>query len=126
MMQDIFLPLIVFYALYQGIRVITDFILKRMLIKRNHYDRAEILSQGLALPANAETSATEPNKYPSLKWGLVAFMAGAGFVLIDILKIQMPHMDEYNSALPIGIELMFISAGFLLYFFIATFKKRDS
>ncbi len=125
-MHDIFIPLIIFYALYQGIRVITDFILKRMLIKRNHFERAEILSQGLALPLNTEPSVVEPNKYPSLKWGLVAFMAGAGFVLIDILKIQMPQMNNYDSALPIGIELMFISAGFLIYFFIITFKKKDA
>lgn len=126
-MRDIFIPLIIFYALYQGIRVITDFILKRMLIKRNHFDRAEIISQGLALPSNTEVSSPESNKYPSLKWGLVAFMAGAGFVLIDILKIQtVLRMDDYNSMLPVGVELMFISAGFLLYFFIITFKKKGS
>jgi len=126
-MQNVFVPLIIFYALYQGLRVITDFFLKRMLIKRNHFDRAEVLSQGLALPSNTETPTPEPNRYPSLKWGLVAFMAGAGFVLIDILKrLPIGQFDEYNSALPIGIELMFISAGFLMYFFIATFKKKDS
>jgi len=126
-MQNVLIPLIIFYSLYQGIRVITDFILKRMLIKRNHFERAEILSQGLALPSNTETPTPEPNRYPSLKWGLVAFMAGAGFVLIDILKVQtVLRMNDYEAVLPIGIELMFISLGFLLYFFIATFKKKDA
>lgn len=126
-MQNVLTPLIIFYALYQGLRVITDFFLKRMLIKRNHFERADILSQGLVEPSNSEVQTSEPNRYPSLKWGLVVFMAGAGFVLIDILKIQtVLRMDDYNSVLPIGIELMFISAGFLMYFFIATFKKKDS
>src|ERR1035437_3592048 len=117
MIDRALIPLILFYALYQGIRVITLFILKRMPIKRNHFERADILSQGLAEPSNSEVQTSEPNRYPSLKWGLVVFMAGAGFVLIDILKMQtVLRMDDYNSVLPVGIELMFISAGFLLYF----------
>jgi hypothetical protein len=66
----------------------------------------------------------EPNKYHSLKWGLVAFMAGAGFVLIDILKMQKIFFDNYNTVLLLGIELMFISAGFLLYFVIANYKSK--
>jgi len=31
---------------------------------------------------------------------------------------------DYHSVLPIGIELMFISAGFLLYFVIANYKSK--
>jgi len=115
--------LALFYAIYQLVRLLTDYFLKRSIIKTGHLDRADILSQGLIVTPEAETYQ-EPNKYPSLKWGLVAFMAGTGFVLIDLLNLD--RLGEYNNitVLPIGIELMFISAGFLLYFFIANYKTK--
>ena len=112
-----------FYATYQVIRSLTDYFLKRSIIKTGHFDRADILSQGLIITSETESSP-EPNKYPSLKWGLVVFMAGAGFVLIDVLKLERPQMNDFNTVLPIGIELMFISAGFLLYFLIASYKSK--
>jgi hypothetical protein len=115
--------LALFYAIYQLVKLLTNYYLKRAIIKTGHFDRAEILSQGLIVMPEVETYP-EPNKYPSLKWGLVAFMAGAGFVLIDVLNLdQMPNNNTI-TVLPIGIELMFISAGFLLYFVIANFKSK--
>jgi hypothetical protein len=115
--------LTLFYALYQLVKLLTDYFLKRSIIKTGHFERAEILSQGLSVTPETETK-TEPNRYPSLKWGLVAFMAGGGFVLIDVLNLDQQKMNNSISVLPIGIELMFISAGFLLYFFIANFKSK--
>lgn len=123
MQSEIIIVPALFYGIYMVVRILTDYLLKRRIIKSGHFDRADILSQGLIITSEAETMP-EPNKYPSLKWGLVAFMAGGGFVLIDILKRANLIEINYNSVLPVGIELMFISAGFLLYFVIANYKNK--
>jgi len=123
MQSEIIIVPALFYGIYMVVRILTDYLLKRRIIKSGHFDRADILSQGLIITSEAET-ISEPNKYPSLKWGLVAFMAGGGFVLIDILRRAQLIDTDYHSVLPIGIELMFISAGFLLYFVIANYKSK--
>ena len=95
-----------------------DFLLKRKIIKAGHIDKAGIL--------DPVTAFSEENRYPTLKWGLVTLMAGAGLILIELLSRggQISWVKDYNSLLPIGIELAFISAGFLVYFFIVTARKR--
>ena len=123
MQSEIIIVPALFYAIFMVVRILTDYLLKRRIIRSGHFDRAEILSQGLIITSESET-IPESNKYPSLKWGLVAFMAGAGFVLIDILRVATILELNQNSFLPIGIELMFISAGFLLYFVIANYKSK--
>jgi hypothetical protein len=123
MQSEIIIVPALFYGIYMVVRILTDYLLKRRIIKSGHFDRADILSQGLIITSESETMP-EPNKYPSLKWGLVAFMAGAGFVLIDLLSLNKFGMNNVISMLSIGIELMFISAGFLLYFIIANYKSK--
>ena|ERR1700753_911733 len=54
-----------------------------------------------------------------LKWGCILFMAGMGLVVDHYL----PYEDE--SVLPFGIELMFIAAGFLIYYFFITRKQSQ-
>ena len=71
----------------------------------------------------------EANKYPSLKWGLVAFFGGLGFIIIDQMSPFSNDMGEYSnymdrSLLPFGIELVSISMGFIVYFLIVTFMKK--
>ena len=53
-----------------------------------------------------------------LKWGCVLFMGGLGLVVSHYL----PY--EVDSSLPYGIELMFIAAGFLIYYFFITLKQK--
>ncbi|HVS91768.1 MAG TPA: DUF6249 domain-containing protein [Mucilaginibacter sp.] len=48
----------------------------------------------------------------AFKWGSVLFMGGLGLVIMQFL----PY-DE-NSPLPYGLEVMFIAAGFLIYYFV--------
>lgn len=124
MTEEIIIVPALFYAIYQVVRLLTDYFLKRRIIRSGHFDRAEILSQGITITPEVGT-VSEVNNYPSLKWGLVAFMAGAGLILIEILKVTtVLDFNNYNSVLPVGIELMFISAGFLLYFLIANYKSK--
>jgi hypothetical protein len=54
-----------------------------------------------------------------LKWGCVLFMSGLGLVVTHYLSY-----DE-GSVLPYGIEIMFIAAGFLIYYFFITLKQKQ-
>jgi hypothetical protein len=118
MAEGALITAIVFFGLYNIIKMFTDFLLKRKIIKAGHVDKAGILDPVSAI--------SEENRYPTLKWGLVSLMAGAGLILIEILSRggQIAWIKDYNSLLPIGIELVFIAAGFLIYFFIVNAKKR--
>jgi hypothetical protein len=97
----------------------TDFLLKRKIIKDGHIDHAGILE-----PIRQNQ---EENRFPTLKWGLVALMAGAGMIVIELLSWgdTFKWVKDYRSVMPIGIELVFIAAGFLIYFFIVTGRKRQ-
>jgi len=108
----------VFYGIWSLIKVFTDYLLKRKIVKAGHVDKAAILDP-------VSTSAGT-NRYPSLKWGMVALLAGFGFVLIQILYNQgaIEVDDRTEIMLPFGIELIAISLGFLIYFFIVNEKGR--
>ncbi|MBS1532878.1 MAG: hypothetical protein JSU01_21420 [Bacteroidetes bacterium] len=54
-----------------------------------------------------------------LKWGCVLFMSGLGLVVTHYLSY------EDDSVLPYGIEIMFIAAGFLIYYFFITRKQKQ-
>jgi hypothetical protein len=108
---------IVFFGIYSLIKVFTDYLLKRKIVKAGHLDKAGILE---APPA----PSGESNRYPNLKWGLIALMAGAGLILIEILGRTgtITWQDGRDGFLPVGIELVAIAIGFLVYFFIVNAK----
>jgi len=118
MMGEIFMAAVVFFAIYQAIKLVSEHLLKRKLIKAEQYEKVGILEA-------PKPSSDEENKYPSLKWGLVAFMSGLGFILIEVLRVINPDLINYHDAvLPIGIILVFVSLGFLIYFFIMNGKRK--
>jgi len=125
-MNDFFIPAVIFTGIYFILKNFTDFLLKRKIIKAGHFDNAGILDQKVA----SETIGNqEANKYPSLKWGLVAFFAGIGFIIINQMSPSLTNEDNYrnfmnNSMLPFGIELVSISLGFIVYFLIVNFSKK--
>jgi hypothetical protein len=117
-MQDVLTTAIVFYGLYHMIRLISEYFLKRKLINSGQIEKSAILASPVA-------QSEEVNRYPSLKWGLVAFMAGLGLIVIEIIKPYNPESVNFqNTVLPYGIELVFISLGFLIYFFIVNRRKQ--
>ncbi len=125
-MNQVLMAAVVFFAIYQIIKNFTDFLLKRKVIKAGHFENAGILDQKVA---SVSPENQEANKYPSLKWGLVAFFAGIGFIIINQMGPSLYNEDNYrnfmeNSMLPFGIELVSISFGFIVYFLIVTFMKR--
>jgi hypothetical protein len=125
-MDKLLVAAVVFYAIYQVLKNFTDFLLKRMIIKRGHFENAGILEQKVSSATNENQ---EVNRYPSLKWGLVAFFGGIGFIFIDQLGPGLRDPDHYrsfmqDSMLPFGIELVSISLGFIIYFLIVNFSKK--
>lgn len=129
-MNEVLMAAVVFFAIYQVLKNFTDFLLKRMVIRKGHLDSAGILEQKVA---SISSENQEANKYPSLKWGLIAFFGGIGFLIIDQISPGINAGNYYesknfnfmeNSMLPFGIELVSISFGFLIYFLIVNFSKK--
>jgi hypothetical protein len=125
--QEVLMAAVIFYAIYEVIKNFTDFLLKRKIIKAGHFENAGILNQKVE---SASIENQEVNKYPSLKWGLVALFGGIGFILIDRMTPSPVDEDMYrdflqNSMLPFGIELVSISLGFIVYFLIVTLMKKN-
>ena len=125
-MDKVMVAAIVFFAIYQILKNFTDFLLKRKIIRAGHYDKAGILNQQVG---SEPVEVKEVNKYPSLKWGLVAFFGGLGFILIDLMGPGVQSQDAYrsfisDSMLPFGIELVSISLGFIIYFVIVNFSNK--
>ncbi len=108
---------VIFFAFFHIIKLISDHLLRRKLIKAEQYERVGILEA-------PKPTTDEVNKYPSLKWGLVAFMAGLGFIIIEVLRATTELINYREAVLPIGILLVFVSLGFLIYFFIMNGKKK--
>jgi hypothetical protein len=124
-MNDVMMAAVIFSAIYLVLKNFTDFLLKRKIIKAGHFDNAGILNQKVS---TGTSEIQEANKYPSLKWGLVAFFAGLGFIIIDQMSPGYSNEEGMrnflNSFLPFGIELVSISFGFITYFLIANLKNR--
>jgi hypothetical protein len=125
-MTPILVMSIIFFAIFQVLKNFTDYSLKKMIIKSGHVDKAAILDQKVS---SASEENREVNRYPSLKWGLVAFFAGMGFILIDQngpgpSNNGAQHQYMENSLLPLGIEMVCISLGFIIYFLIVNFFKK--
>ncbi len=116
-MDEMLITAVVFFAFYHIIKLISDHLLRRKLIKAEQYERVGILEA-------PKPTSDEVNKYPSLKWGLVAFMAGLGFIIIEVLRATTELINYREAVLPIGILLVFVSLGFLIYFFIMNSKKK--
>lgn len=123
---DVMMVAVVFYAIYAILKNFTDFLLKRKVIRAGHFENAGILEQRVA---SIGSENQEANKFPSLKWGLVALFGGLGFIFIDQMSPSASNPDNYqyfmhNSVLPFGIELVSISLGFIIYFLIVNFTKK--
>ncbi|WP_075591411.1 DUF6249 domain-containing protein [Labilibacter marinus] len=117
-MGEVFTVAIVFAGFYYIIKMITDYLLKRRIVKSGHMEKADILSP-------VKPVDDEPQKMKSLKWALVATMAGAGLIVAYIVG-DLYGFDRYGierSLISFGIELMFIGLGFLFYFLVAIRQK---
>lgn len=83
-------------------RSISDYILKKKMIEKGY--------------VNDDTQAifkknTDENKYSSLKWGLIILFAGLSLIIMEFIDY------DTKSPLPYGLFAMFVSIGFLIYYF---------
>lgn len=120
--SEVLIPAIVFFAIYQITRLLADYLLRRKLIKAGQYEKAGILDQS--------RQSDEANKYPSLKWGLVALTTGIGFIIINYFTIWKEdeghrYMSQENFALSFGILLVSVAVGFLLYFLFVNRQNKQ-
>lgn len=115
-MNEVIIVGIVFTGIYQAIKVFTDYLLKRRLIMSGNVDKASILD------AHKDK---EEISYPTLKWGLVSLFAGIGLVVISLIQKNMNDQFFFQeSYVSIGVELIAISLGFLVYFFIVRRRTK--
>jgi len=115
-MEELIAVGVVFFGAYHIIRLFSTHLLKRKLIKAEQYDRVGILEE-------PKVENDESNRYPSLKWGLVALMTGLGFIIIEVMGLFNREMVRGRDPdLPLGILMVCISLGFLIYFFIMNGK----
>lgn len=113
---------VVFFSIITFVKMMSSHFLKRKIIKTGHFDRAEILDQ------NTEVEVKKQVKYdqfPALKWGLVAFFGGLGFIAMEVIGMEYPIFKEYRSAMPYGIFFVSVSIGFLAYYFIMSRKINE-
>lgn len=120
-MEEMLTTAVVFVGIYQIIKAFTDYLLKRKIISAGHIDKAGILEY---------QNEKEEKNFPALKWGLVVLFAGLGLVVIEIIQrnqgqTDMNWMRNDHSFLPVGIELISVSLGFLIYFVISRFVKKQ-
>ncbi|WP_372650643.1 DUF6249 domain-containing protein [Draconibacterium sp.] len=115
-MEELIAVGVVFFGAYHIIKLFSTHLLKRKLIKAEQYDRVGILEE-------PKVENDETNRYPSLKWGLVALMTGLGFIIIEVMGLFNRELVRGRDAvLPLGILMVCISLGFLIYFFIMNGK----
>ncbi len=113
---------VVFFAIITFVKILSSHFLKRKIIKTGHFERAEILDQNTEVEVKKQV---QYDQYPALKWGLVAFFGGLGFILMEVLSSYNPMFKEYDSAMPYGIFFVFTSIGFLLYYVIMSKKTKE-
>src|SRR5690349_15696408 len=91
----------VFYGIIGIIRAITEYMLKQKLINSGQVD-----TKSLKILSNPTDT-----RFTALKWGLITFFGGLGLVTLEFINYSR------DSPFPYGVELVFISTGFLVYYF---------
>jgi hypothetical protein len=105
-LRDVLMPIAILGSIGTAIilftRTISDYILKKKMIEKGY--------------VNEDTQAifkrnTEENRYTSLKWGLILLFAGLSLVIMEFIQY------DNRSPLPYGLFTVFVSLGFLIYYF---------
>jgi hypothetical protein len=83
-------------------------------LKKRIIDSGPVNEEAMNFLKNLSSSNTE-----SLKWGCIVFAGGLGLVILEFI----PYSSD--SALPYGLEAMFIAAGFLTYYALVNRKPKQ-
>ncbi len=101
-----FVMLALLITIAVAIVTITNYILKRRIIDRGPIDENSLLFLNKLSGLGSEV----------LKWGLIILFGGIGLVVLEFIPYKQ------DSPLPYGVEAIFVSIGFLTYYFVA--KKQ--
>lgn len=111
-------PFIMFTAIFAMITIIIinlmKYWLKNKIVNSGIMEEARIKS--ILQPGGSRAEARG-----ALKWGLLAFFGGMGLLINEYLPF-----DIYTSAVPYGIQLIFLSLGLFLYYLFARNRSSDS
>jgi len=119
---ELLMAAVVFFSIITFVKMMSSHFLKRKIIKTGHFDRAEILDQNTEVEVKTQVKY---DQFPALKWGLVAFFGGLGFISMELLGATNPIFKEYDSAMPYGIFFVSVAIGFLAYYFIMSKKIKE-
>ncbi|PKQ65520.1 hypothetical protein BZG02_00500 [Labilibaculum filiforme] len=119
---ELLMAAVVFFSIITFVKTLSAHFLKRKIIKTGHFERAGILDQDAEVEIKKQVKY---DQYPALKWGLVAFFGGIGFIVMEVLASYNPMFKQYDSAMPYGIFFVSISIGFLLYYLIMSKKVKE-
>lgn len=104
-----FLVIIVFLVAMAVVFInLFNYRLKKRLIETGNIDESTV----------SYLFRTSGFRYEVLKWGLVLFFGGLGLVILEFI----PYKDNH-SPLPYGVESIFISLGFIVYYLIIRKEK---
>jgi hypothetical protein len=113
-LKDVLMPISIIgsfgCALWAFTKVMTDYILRKKMI-----DKGFVNDSTQAIFKN-ETSTSD--RFTSLKWGLIALGAGLALIVLEFIDTRP------DSPLPYGLLAVFISAGFLTYYFMVQRNKQ--
>jgi len=79
--------------------------LKMRMVKLGHLDENAI---------KVLTKTPDEFKLNALKWGLILLFGGLGLVVLEFIPYSF-----HDSPLPSGVEAIFLSLGFLAYYYVA-------
>lgn len=84
-------------------------------LKKRIIDSGPVNEEAMGFIKKLNGTGTE-----ALKWGCILFSSGLGLVVANYLPCP------FGSPIPYGVELMFIAAGFLAYYFIVKKQQKQS
>lgn len=106
-MNDVLEPLAVLVPVFGSIilfvKIMTDYWLRKRMV-----DKGLVNENAVELLKKHENST---GKFSSLKWGLLVLFGGIGLIVINYLDYR------HDSPLPFGMFAVFLSFGFLVYYF---------
>ncbi len=113
-LRDVLMPVSVIgslgAAIYYFTKTMTDYILRKKMIEKGFVNDTT--------QAIFKSQDSLDNKYPSLKWGLIVLTAGLALVVLEFIETRP------DSPLPYGLFAVFVSIGFLAYYFLV--QKNSS
>lgn len=105
-------PFIVMIAILIAISSII-IVLSNYTLKKRIIDKGPIDDHALKFLERLTGAGSE-----ILKWGIIILFGGIGLVVLEFV----PY-DANKSSLPYGVEAIFVSIGFLLYYYLVKHKK---